>query len=389
MDIMAKCNSCGKRRIFLKVNKFGRCSACEQLFKASEEQKLIKELKDQRDLEAAEVYFQEIVKLYNEICFEFSLEEATLEELFALLDTKILICNNLRKLLSSHEQYPMLYKVLFKHTVYYSDSQYGNIPEINLFVCSDSKKSVVSDLLRYPDRLIEDINRMKRRFRKKFEFQNIIDEMEAVPIVPVPSKKMRFKVSDLLEIKYTSVTSRSNYERLGTFTAIDVETTGLNCQKSKLIEVSAVYFEHWKPIKYFSTLINPDSPIPEEITELTGINDETVKEAPTFSSIASSLMDFIGNTNIVGHNLEFDLKFLYRNGINFLSHKRKYYDTLKIVKTVLKRGVSHDSDVSDYKLTTLCDYYDIRDNDSAHRSLSDALSTGLLFKNLADEKMNS
>ena len=386
---MAKCNSCGKRRIFLKVNKFGRCSACEQLFKASEEQKLIKELEDQRDLEAAEVYFQEIVKLYEKICSEVSSEDSTLEELFTLLDTKILICNNLRKLLTSHEQYPMLYKVLFNHTVRYYDSQYSNIPEINLFVYSDSKKSVISDLLRYPDKLIENIYSMKRRFRKKFEFQNIIDEMEAVPIVPVPSKKIRFKVSDLSEIKYTSITSRSNYERLGTFTVVDVETTGLNCQKSKLIEVSAVYFEHWKPVKYFSTLIDPESSIPEEITELTGINNETVKGSPTFSSIAIGLMDFIGNTNIVGHNLEFDLKFLYRNGINFLSHKRKYYDTLKIAKTVLKRGDSLNSDVSDYKLTTLCDYYDIRDNDSAHRSLSDALSTGLLFKNLADEKINS
>lgn len=386
---MAKCNFCGKRRIFLKVNKFGRCSACEKLFKASEEQKLIKELEDQHDLEAAEVYFQEIVKLYDKICSEVSSEDATLEELFTLLDTKILICNNLRKLLTSHEQYPMLYKVLFNHTVRYYDSQYGNIPEINLFVYSDSKKSVISDLLRYPDKLIEDINRTKRRFRKKFEFQNIIDEMEAVPIVPVHSKKIRFKISDLLEIKYTSITSRSNYERLGTFTVVDVETTGLNCQKSKLIEVSAVYFEHWNPVKYFSTLIDPESYIPEEITELTGINNETVKGSPTFSSIAIGLMDFIGNTNIVGHNLEFDLKFLYRNGINFLSHKRKYYDTLKIAKTVLKRGDSLNSDVSDYKLTTLCDYYDIRDNDSAHRSLSDALSTGLLFKNLADEKINS
>lgn len=99
---MAKCNSCGKRRIFLKVNKFGRCSACEQLFKASEEQKLIKELEDQRDLEAAEVYFQEIVKLYEKICSEVSSEDSTLEELFTLLDTKMLICNNLRKLLTSH-----------------------------------------------------------------------------------------------------------------------------------------------------------------------------------------------------------------------------------------------------------------------------------------------
>lgn len=371
---MAKCNYCGKKGFFLKLNNSGMCSECEQLF-------------------ITEEYFQKIANLYNEICCEVTFEEGiSLEDLLSLLDGRVSKCNDLKILLNSCNQYPKLHEVLSKHAVRDSNSQYGRIPEINLFVWFDSnglRKTVVSDLLDYPDRLIRDIGCMKRRFRKKFEFQNIIDEMEAVPIVPVPSKKIRFKVSDLSEIKYTSITSRSNYERLGTFTVVDVETTGLNCQKSKLIEVSAVYFEHWKPVKYFSTLIDPESSIPEEITELTGINNETVKGSPTFSSIAIGLMDFIGNTNIVGHNLEFDLKFLYRNGINFLSHKRKYYDTLKIAKTVLKRGDSLNSDVSDYKLTTLCDYYDIRDNDSAHRSLSDALSTGLLFKNLADEKINS
>ena len=49
---------------------------------------------------------------------------------------------------------------------------------------------------------------------------------------------------------------------------------------------------------------------------------------------------------------------------------------------------NYDYDVEDYKLTTLCDYYEIRDNSFAHRALSDALATGLLFKNLAKDKID-
>lgn len=116
-----------------------------------------------------------------------------------------------------------------------------------------------------------------------------------------------------------------------------------------------------------------------------------VENAPSFNQIVNSLSSFIGNSNIVGHNLEFDLKFLYKNGLNIFSAKRKYFDTLSIAKRTLKRFNEKRPDtfydVDDYKLTTLCDYYKIRGNLSAHRSSSDSLATGYLFKHLSEDRI--
>jgi DNA polymerase III epsilon subunit-like protein len=80
------------------------------------------------------------------------------------------------------------------------------------------------------------------------------------------------------------------------------------------------------------------------------------------------------------------LRFLYKNGFDFQDQKRKYYDTLEIAKSKLKRyrDENHDYDVYDYKLETLCDFYGIKIKD-AHRSLSDCYATAKLFINLLDE----
>lgn len=99
-----------------------------------------------------------------------------------------------------------------------------------------------------------------------------------------------------------------------------------------LLEVAAIKFEDWTPIEKFHTLINPGKHIPEEATQVNNITDDMVINSPKFSQVIESLDKFIGNSNIVGHNLPFDLKFLYRNGHDFLASKRKYYDTLEIAK---------------------------------------------------------
>ena len=126
-----------------------------------------------------------------------------------------------------------------------------------------------------------------------------------------------------------------------------------------------------------------------------------VADAPTFSQVIDNLNSFVGNSNIVGHNLPFDLKFLYRHGYDFTTQKRKYYDTCEIAQKTLKKpkmkwdkeneeyvvNDNYDYDVENYKLTTLCDYYKIRDNSFAHRALSDALATGILFKRIAMDKI--
>ena len=149
------------------------------------------------------------------------------------------------------------------------------------------------------------------------------------------------------------------------------------------------------------TLLNPGKHIPDKASAINNITDDMVADAPAFMQIIDSLNAFVGKSNIVGHNLPFDLKFLYRYGYDFTANKRRYYDTCEIAKKTLKKpklkwdkdfdeyviDYDCDYDVEDYKLTTLCDYYQIRDNMFAHRALSDALATGELFKCLAKDRI--
>lgn len=80
-----------------------------------------------------------------------------------------------------------------------------------------------------------------------------------------------------------------------------------------------------------------------------------------------------------GYNLEFDLNFLFVNNIDLFSEKRKFYDLLQICR----RHISKD-DVYNYKLNTVCEYYGIY-RDNIHRSMSDALATGLLFSKISKQ----
>lgn len=115
--------------------------------------------------------------------------------------------------------------------------------------------------------------------------------------------------------------------------------------------------------------------IPQEATEINNITDDMVAGCPTIKEVLPSLEKFIGKSNLLGHNLKFDLRFLYKYGYDFSKEKRKYYDTLEIARTKLKKfnrykyynsDSYYDWDVYDYKLDTLCEYYNISRNVS-HR----------------------
>ena len=165
-----------------------------------------------------------------------------------------------------------------------------------------------------------------------------------------------------------------------------------------IIEVSAIkYGPDFVPVSCFTALCKPRKPIPAEATEVNHITDEMVADAPPFALIASAFSEYIAGCNMVGHNLPFDLRFLYISGVE-LPPKAKYYDTLDLAKKVLTKyggkKYNHktgeyeeveDWDVYDYKLETLCEYYDVYRSDT-HRSLSDSYATALLFKNLIDDK---
>lgn len=97
---------------------------------------------------------------------------------------------------------------------------------------------------------------------------------------------------------------------LNEFVAIDVETTGLKPSRQRVIEIAAIRYRGGQIERSFETLLNPERAIPEFITRLTTITNEHVRDAPRFVDVAREMLEFIGDSLIVGHNVGFDIGFL-------------------------------------------------------------------------------
>ena len=128
----------------------------------------------------------------------------------------------------------------------------------------------------------------------------------------------------------------------------------------------------------FQTLINPEKKISEEITALTGIDDEMVKDMPTIDKVIPDFFKYADGSVIIGHNLDFDYKFIkfYAKESGYI-FKNDGIDTLPFAKEVVPRLKNH-------KLNTVCDYFSIQF--LHHRALSDAHATAKLFLELVELK---
>ena len=100
------------------------------------------------------------------------------------------------------------------------------------------------------------------------------------------------------------------YLGLNNFVVVDLETTGLNPDEEKIIEIGAIKFVDGEEKETFETLINPEKPIPEFITRLTGISDDDVKDAPVIGDVFSKLDAFLADSPFVGHQVNFDASFI-------------------------------------------------------------------------------
>jgi DNA polymerase III epsilon subunit family exonuclease len=97
---------------------------------------------------------------------------------------------------------------------------------------------------------------------------------------------------------------------LGDFVVVDVETTGLRPLQQRIIEIAAIRYRDGRETGRVETLIDPQKRIPKYITELTGITDADVAEAPRFAAVADELIELVASVPVVGHNVDFDLGFL-------------------------------------------------------------------------------
>jgi predicted DnaQ family exonuclease/DinG family helicase len=165
---------------------------------------------------------------------------------------------------------------------------------------------------------------------------------------------------------------------LSTFTAIDLETTGIKPELEEVIEWGAARFEDGRLESTFRTFVHPGRPVPEEITALTGITDQDLRDSPDFAAAYSKFLQFWEPSPVVGHHVDFDLGFLNASisrhvpeATSTLFQGRPIYDTGQLARALLPSEIG-------YGLSALIKSHKIH-RPKAHRALEDATATGWLF----------
>jgi predicted DnaQ family exonuclease/DinG family helicase len=151
------------------------------------------------------------------------------------------------------------------------------------------------------------------------------------------------------------------------FIALDLETTGLDQNKDEIIEIGLSLFDKGKITKEFTRTINPGKCVSDNILILTGITQEELDMSPKLEELLPEIEDFIKDTPLIGHNVQFDLNFLRR----YLSLSNKFYDTLILSRIYLPFANSH-------KLSYIGEYLNIPYVES-HRAGEDANLCGRIF----------
>lgn len=158
-----------------------------------------------------------------------------------------------------------------------------------------------------------------------------------------------------------------------TYVAFDFETTGLYPEKDRIVEIGAVRFTSRGPSERFKTFLDPGIPIPLSASEIHGITDDMVRGMPAISTVLPRFIDFIGDSALVAHNINFDKAFLdtamVNNGLKPLQNPM--IDTCTLSRKVLKHHAS-------YSLQALARDLQFASG-TAHRALDDAELARLLL----------
>jgi len=145
---------------------------------------------------------------------------------------------------------------------------------------------------------------------------------------------------------------------------LDLETTGLDCKKDSIIEISfLVQNEKGEVVDKLDEVIIPDrSPLTPYVTHITGITEKEITEqGKLFSALLSVVKEKIGDAIIVGHNIDFDINFLQEYGVDIIKNER--IDTHELARIVL---INEES----YALEILSQKYKFS-HANAHRAMSD------------------
>ena len=163
------------------------------------------------------------------------------------------------------------------------------------------------------------------------------------------------------------------------YVVFDLETTGTNCVNDAVIEISAVKVQEHRVVDEFSTLVNPERPIPYYATQINHNDDSMVEDSPLFEEALADFDGFICNIPLVGHNIHtFDMKFIWRDAEEYWGKTicNDYIDTLPLARQCLP-------ELSNHKLSDLANHYQIS-TEGAHRALSDCRMNQKIFEKLGE-----
>ena len=173
------------------------------------------------------------------------------------------------------------------------------------------------------------------------------------------------------------------------FAILDTETTGLRVSKGdKVVSVASIKISEFKIREdmILDELVNPQIKIPEQSTMIHNIKDEDVKDKPTLIEIEDKILKFIKKSVLVGHNIDFDIKFLKNNAKNTnLANRMKVIQPIDTIH--LTAGLFPD--LKNYELTSLCEHFNIKADDQVrHSALGDCWLTARLFLFLLNKAKN-
>jgi DNA polymerase-3 subunit alpha (Gram-positive type) len=169
-----------------------------------------------------------------------------------------------------------------------------------------------------------------------------------------------------------------DYSVNGELIIFDIETTGLSPTAERITEIGAVRLVNMEVADEFHTFINPEKPIPDHITQLTGISDDMVKDAPSEADALVKFMEFCGSRPVIAHNASFDTSFIReackRSAIEYNSDA---IDTLKLCRAAVPGNKTHT-------LAAMAKFYRIGDFNH-HRALDDAKVLAQIFGKLVED----
>lgn len=161
------------------------------------------------------------------------------------------------------------------------------------------------------------------------------------------------------------------------YIALDLETTGLNPKKDKILEIGAVRVLGGVETARYHVLVNPRRSLAPEIVELTGITDEMVKHAPDIEEVIGEITEFCKDFPLLGHRILFDFSFLKKAAVNQgLFFEKQGVDTLTLCRRFMPKEEPKN-------LTAACRYFGMV-RQCQHRALEDAQAAHFLYQKLAE-----